>query len=85
MLVAGVWSSKKRPWKGGKERMAVMKAFAITSMPFALVEAMTGVISLITGMMSIPPPLGIGTLADTTILVAGVAFSIFRGTRNAPP
>ncbi len=84
LFLAGVWSSKRRPWKGGKDRMAVAKAFAIISMPFILVEAVTGIISLITGMMSIPPPLGIGTLVDTTILVAGVAFSVFRGTRNAP-
>jgi hypothetical protein len=87
LFVAGVWSSKRRPWKGGKDRRAaVMKASAITSMPFVLAEAATGVVSFLTGQLSIPPPIGVGTVVDVTILVAGllVALSRARKTRQPP-
>jgi hypothetical protein len=84
LLVAGVWLSRKRPWKGGRNRMAVMKAFAIIALPFILLETATGIMSFLTGEPSIPPLLGIDTLVDATILVAGAAVSVFRGTMNAP-
>ncbi len=73
LLVAGVWSSKRRPWKGGKDRMAVVKAFAIVSLPFILAEAMTGIISFISGELRIPPSFGVGMAVDLTILLAGLA------------
>jgi hypothetical protein len=85
LLVAGIWSSKRRPWKGGKDRMAVMKAFTFTSMPFVLAEAATGLVSLLTGQLSIPPPVGPGTALDLAILVAGLAvqgFTVFRPGRS---
>jgi hypothetical protein len=73
LLVAGVWSSKRRPWKGGKGRMAAAKAFAIVSLPFILAEAMTGIISFISGELRIPPSFGVGMAVDLTILLAGLA------------
>ena len=76
LLVAGVWSSRRRPWKGGKDRMAVVKAFAITSLLFILAEAGTGILSLLTGLISIPPAVGIGTALDAGILIAGLAVTI---------
>jgi subtilase family serine protease len=79
--VAGIWSSKRRPWKGGKERMAVVKAFTITSLPFVLAEAATGVVSLLTGQLSIPPLVGAGTAVDSTILLAGMVTAILRIVR----
>jgi subtilase family serine protease len=85
LMVAGLWSSKRRPWKDGKDKMAVMKAFAITSLPFVLGEAATGVISLLTGQLSIPPAIGPGTALDLVILVAGLAvqgFTVFRRGRR---
>jgi hypothetical protein len=78
LAVVGLWSSKRRPWKGEKERMAVVKAILITSLPFVLLEAATGVASLITGNLSIPPAVGIGTGVDLAILMAGLARAIFR-------
>jgi len=53
--------------------MAVAKAFMITSMPFILAEAATGVASFLTGQLSIPPAVGPGTALDLAILVAGLA------------
>jgi hypothetical protein len=78
LLVAGIWSSKRRPWRGEKDKMAVMKAFAITSMPFVLAEAATGMASLVMGYLSIPPAVGIGTGVDLIILIAGLVAAILR-------
>jgi hypothetical protein len=78
LAVTGVWSSKRRPWKGGKDRMAVAKAFAITSLPFVLAEAVTGILSFATGELGIPPYVGIGTAIDLTILLAGLGIVISR-------
>ena len=82
LAVVGVWSSKKKPWKGGKDRMAVAKAFMFTSLPFVLAEAATGVASVLTGQLSIPPPIGAGTVVDAAILVAGLSVALFRATRT---
>jgi hypothetical protein len=84
LAVAGIWSSKRRPWKGGKDKMAVTKAFVISSLPFVLAETVTGVISLATGQLSIPPLLGAGTAVDLAILIVGVAVAFYRTTKAAP-
>jgi len=81
-LVAGVQSSKRRPRKGGKDRMAVVKAFAITAPPFILIEAATGTISFLTGSLSIPPLPGAGTAVDLGVLMAGIAATVSRGMRT---
>ena len=82
LFVAGVWASKRRPWKGGKVRTAVAKALILTSMPFVLAEAATGIISLATGQLSIPPVLGIGTAIDSGILVTGLVIALARMLRS---
>jgi len=78
LLVAGVWSSTRRPWKGGRDRMAVAKAFIITSVPFALAEAATGITPYVTGQLSIPPALGFGTAVDLGVLMAGLIVALAR-------
>lgn len=78
LAVVGAWSSKKRPWKGGEHGKAVMKAFTFTSMPFVLAEVGTGIASYITGQLSIPPALGIGTAVDLAVLVAGLVVMLAR-------
>jgi len=85
LLVAGIWSSKKKPWRGGKDRMAVVKAFMVTSMPFLLAEAATGVASLFTGQLSIPPPLGPGTAVDLGILLFGLTIAVARTAHMKSP
>jgi len=52
LLVAGLWSSKRKHSKGDKEMMARMKAFVFTSPPFALAEAGTGILSVSAGLLS---------------------------------
>jgi len=81
LLVAGVWSSRRRPWKGGKDKMAVIKAFMITSLPFVLAEAGTGIVSLLTGQLSIPPLVEVGTFIDLSILIAGMCAVLLRARR----
>jgi len=39
LAVVSPWSSKRRPWKGGKDRMTVAKGFLVASLPFVLAEA----------------------------------------------
>jgi len=85
LLVAGVWSSKRRPWKGGKDKMAVAKAFLIASLPFVVAEAGTGIVSLFTGQLSIPPLMGVGTAVDLSILMAGISVAILRALRPETP
>jgi len=90
LLVAGICSSKRRPWKGRKDRMAVVKAFILTPMPFVAAEAATGVISFLTGGLSIPPVVGVGMAVDCTILILGLIVLVARamkkktGTEEAP-
>ena len=82
--VAGVWSSKRRPWKGGKGKMAVVKAFTVISLPFIIAEAVTGVASFLTGELKIPPTFGVGTAVDVTILLIGLAVAITRFLKTKP-
>ena len=84
LLIAGVWSSRRKPWKGGKGKMAVVKAFMLTSMPFVLAEAATGVVSFLTGQLSIPPLVGAGTLVDSAVLVAGLVLALERSIGRKP-
>jgi len=81
LAVAGVWSSRRRPWKDKTEKMAVAKAFMITSLPFILAETATGVISFATGQLPIPPPIGVGFAVDGAILLIGLAVAVARGSR----
>ncbi len=62
--------------------MAVAKAFMVTSMPFILAEAVTGVTSFVTGELRIPPMIGIGTAVDSVILAVGLAVATFMIIRS---
>ena len=65
--------------------MAVVKAFTITSLPFVLAEAGTGIVSLLTGQLSLPPIIGLGTGVDLAILLAGLLFMTLRSLRKDSP
>ncbi len=85
LAVAGLWSSNRRPWKGGRGKMSVAKAFTVFSLPFVLAEIATGVFSLLTGHLSIPPIIGVGTVVDLAILTAGLALAALRAVRAKAP
>ena len=82
LAVVGIWSSKRRPWKGGDGKTAVLKAFMVVSLPFVLAETVTGIASFVTGQLTIPPLLGIGAAVDLVILIGGIVWAVVWGTRN---
>ncbi len=54
----------------------------ITALAFVVLEAATGIASLLTGLL--PPVLGVGTAVDVGILVAGLAVAVYRGVKARP-
>jgi len=76
LALMGAWSSRRAPWRTGSRR--ALRAFAFTALPFVVAEAGTGVTSLLTGVLAIPPLLGAGTAVDLAILVAGIAVPAWR-------
>jgi hypothetical protein len=62
--------------------MAVVKAFVITSLTFTLLETTTGIVSFLTGALSIPPLLGVGTAVDMCVLTGGSAVGLLRALRK---
>jgi len=53
-------------------------------MTFVVAEAVIGIVSFATGLLSIPPLIGVGTLVDAAILVAGLVFAPVRSLRRNP-
>jgi len=76
LAIAGVWSARRAPPMAGSRSR--LRAFVLTSLPFVALEAGTGVASLVTGLLAIPPLAGVGIAVDVGILVAGVAVSAYR-------
>ncbi len=72
LAVAGLLVSWRRPWKREKGRIAMLRTFAFASIPFVFAEIVTGFVSHFTGELSIPPLIGIGTVIDVSLLVAGL-------------
>jgi hypothetical protein len=83
LALAGTWSSRRAPWPTGSRRR--LRAFAFTALPFVLGEVATGVVSLFTGLLAIPPLLGAGTAVDLGLLAAGAGFSAYRVRKWTPP
>jgi len=71
LVILGLLVSWKRPWKGERKKIAMLKTFAFFSLPFVLAEAVTGIASHLTGELSIPPIVGLGTIVDVCVLFAG--------------
>ena len=84
LAIAGTWSAKRRPWRGGMGRRAIAFAFSLTSLPFVAAETATGAVSLATGLLAIPPVWGPGTAIDVGILVSGLIVAFARTRDGAP-
>ncbi len=78
LVLAGVLSSRRRPWRNAAGRESAYLAFLLTSLPFVLAEIATGIASSATGFLSIPPVVGPGSLVDGTIVVGGIAVAVLR-------
>jgi parallel beta-helix repeat protein len=74
LLLVGSYVSYKRPlnFKGEVTKDRLLTWFIVV-LPFVIAEIVTGVVSLVTGMLSVPPLLGVGMIVDTAILVGGLA------------
>ncbi|MFQ6106374.1 MAG: OmpL47-type beta-barrel domain-containing protein [Thermoplasmata archaeon] len=81
LLVCGLVVSRRRPirFKTGRSSL---KTFLVLSLPFCLAEVMTGVISLITGLLAVPPLLGLGMVLDLGILLAGLILLAVHGRQE---
>ena len=78
LVAVGLLAAYRRPWRGRRTRSAVAEAFLVTVLPFAAAEAVTGLVSLATGALAIPPLLGFGTAVDVGILVPGLVVTGLR-------
>jgi len=58
------------------------RAFLAATAGFVLAESLTGVISLFTGLLSVPPLFGIGLAVDLVILVGGVGVLLTLSRRS---
>ena len=76
LALAGAWSARRASRPSGTHRR--LRAFALVTLPFVLAEIATGVVSVFTGLLAIPPLVGAGTAVDLGILVAGVVVSVYR-------
>jgi membrane protein implicated in regulation of membrane protease activity len=61
------------------------RRFAMTSLPFVVAEATTGIASFFTGLLSIPPILGLGMVVDGSILVGGLAVAFYSARQLRTP
>jgi len=80
LAMVGVGSVRRAPSRVGSRPR--IRAFVFTALPFVALEAGTGVASLLTGLLAIPPLLGLGTAVDVAILLAGLAISVRRARRR---
>jgi len=83
LAIVGIWSVRRVPAGAGSR--PGMQAFVLTALPFVVLEAATGVLSLLTGWLSVPPIVGMGTAADLGILLTGVAVLVYRVRTRTPP
>src|SRR3972149_5991302 len=82
IALVGAWAAVRAPWGTGSRRS--LRAFSLTALPFVVAETGTGVVSLLFGLLAIPPLLGPGTVVDAAVLLAGIAFSLYRVRKGTP-
>jgi hypothetical protein len=83
LALVGIQSARRAPANVGSRPR--VRAFVLAALPFLVIEASTGIVSLLTGWLSIPPILGLGTAVDVAILVAGVGVLVRRVRKGTPP
>jgi len=73
LLLIGTCVSYKKPLKfKGKEARNKLYTWFIAPLPFIIAEAVTGIVSLLTGFLSVPPLVGLGMVVDLVILIIGL-------------
>jgi hypothetical protein len=88
LLLFGLLMSNKRPlrFKGTRQKDKLY-TFLGGVLPFVIAEAATGVVSLVTGALSVPPVMGAGLVVDVAVLAIGliVCMMIFKKGQPMPP
>jgi len=73
LLLVGTYISHKRPLKFIKNpKRKQFYTWMIAVLPFVVAEIATGIISYLTGLLSIPPFFGPGMVVDLAILILGL-------------
>ncbi len=73
LLVLGMRVSYRYPIRfRGILRKDRLHTFLVCALPFVIAEAITGLISLLTGQLSVPPVIGVGMIVDLIILLTGL-------------
>ena len=76
LIISGIATAYKRPLKLSIQNQ-ISKDRLYTGLfiilPFIVAESLTGVISILTGALSVPPILGVGMILDLALLIAGLA------------
>ncbi len=84
LLLVGLVRARLRPYPFREPRWRGAKTFLFLSLPFLIAEATTGVASLASGVLAIPPLIGWGTGVDIAILVVGLVVTLMpRGDTSA--
>jgi predicted GH43/DUF377 family glycosyl hydrolase len=77
LLIIGFVVVHKRPMKFtddlSKDRWY---SFFAGVLPFAIAEALTGIVSFFTGLLAVPPIIGLGMIVDLVILIIGIVSCI---------
>jgi len=86
LLLLGIFVSLRRPigFKGILRRDMV-STFLIGSLPFVIAEVIIGLVSLFTGLLPVPPWLGIGMIVDLVILIVGIMVCVLILTKGKNP
>jgi predicted GH43/DUF377 family glycosyl hydrolase len=85
LLIVGIIVVYNRPMKFTgdliKDRTYTLLAGVL---PFAIAEAITGIVSFVTGLLAVPPLFGLGMMVDLTILIIGILCSIMIYKKGVP-
>jgi hypothetical protein len=73
LLIIGMAVTYNRPMEfTGELSKDRWYSFFAGVLPFIIAEALTGIISFFTGLLAIPPIIGLGMIVDLTILILGL-------------
>ncbi|UCG68184.1 MAG: hypothetical protein JSV09_10200 [Thermoplasmata archaeon] len=88
LLILGFWVSNKWPMKfTGELEKDRWYTLIYWVLPFVAAELITGIISLFTGILGVPPALGLGMIIDLIILIVGMItiYMIFKNGQSFSP
>jgi hypothetical protein len=85
LLIVGFVVARNRPMKFtgdlGRDRTY---SFLAGILPFVIAEAITGIVSLFTGLLAVPPLFGAGMIVDMAILIVGLICGIVIYNKGIP-